>query len=113
MKVNQRDIVEVSFYTGRTAEIHPAIVVSNYGILEAEGFFYAVLLSTKNHFPEYTLEITPEMINKPRNQNKGYAVCHMIQLYTPDQIISRTGSTLKKEVFLKVIEKITNVIFSS
>ncbi len=111
MKVSQRDIVEVAFYTGKKPEPHPAIVVSNNAIFEAEGFFYVVLLSTKNHFFDFTFEITPEMINKPKNLRTGFAVCHMMQIYTPDQIISRTGSTLKSDVFKKVISKITEVIF--
>ena len=111
MKVNQRDIVEIAFFTGIRPEPHPAIIVSSNAIFEAEGFFYAVLLSTKNHFPDFTIEIDPQMVNNARNLRSGFAVCHMLQIYTPDQIISRTGSTLKKPAFQDVISKITEVIF--
>jgi isopenicillin N synthase-like dioxygenase len=55
MKINQRDIVEIAFYTGNKPEVHPAVVVSIDDIFEVEGFFYAVLLSTKNLFPDFTL----------------------------------------------------------
>jgi len=48
MTINQRDIIEVPFLN---AGPHPAIVVSTPGILLAEGFFYAVLMSTKNIYP--------------------------------------------------------------
>jgi hypothetical protein len=111
MTINQRDIVEIAFYTGNKPEPHPAVVISQNDIFEAEGFFYAVLLSTKNVFPEFTLEITPSMINSPRNQRTGYAVCHMIQQFYPEDVISRTGATLKLESFKKMTEKIKEVIF--
>ena len=67
MTIKQRDIVEIAFYTGNRPEPHPAVVISKNDIFEIEGFFYAILLSTKNLFPEFTLEITPQMINSPRN----------------------------------------------
>jgi len=54
MNIRQRDIVEIAFYTGGTPETHPATVVSVDEIFETEGFFYAILLSTKNIYPEFT-----------------------------------------------------------
>ncbi|HEY8780104.1 MAG TPA: type II toxin-antitoxin system PemK/MazF family toxin [Mucilaginibacter sp.] len=106
MTVHQRDIVEIAFYTGRTPQTHPALIVSTDEIFELEGFFYAILLSTKNIYPEFTLEITPLMINHPRNQRNGFAVCHMVQQFYPEDIITRTGSSLKTDTFKKVISKI-------
>ncbi|MES2275597.1 MAG: type II toxin-antitoxin system PemK/MazF family toxin [Bacteroidota bacterium] len=111
MIIHQKDIVEIAFYTGRKPEAHPAVIISNDEIFESEGFFYAVLLSTKNIFPEYTLEITPDMINKPKNDRTGYAVCHMLQQFYPEDIIGRTGATLKQIAFDKVVEKIKQVVF--
>ena len=111
MKINQRDIVEIAFYTGSKPEVHPAIVVSVDDIFEIEGFFYAVLLSTKNIFPDFTFEVTPNMISKPRNEKVGYAVCHMIQQFYPEDVVSRTGASLKLETFEQVITKIQNVVF--
>ena len=111
MIIKQRDIVEIAFYTGNKPEPHPAVVVSNDDIFEAEGFFYAILLSTKNIFPDFTLEITPSMINFPRNQRNGYAVCHMIQQFYPEDIITRTGATLKIDAFTKLTDKVKEVVF--
>jgi hypothetical protein len=111
MIIRQRDIVEIAFYTGNKPEPHPAVVISKDDIFEAEGFFYAILLSTKNVFPEFTIEITPGMINSPRNQRTGYAVCHMIQQFYPEDVITRTGATLKIDAFNKLIEKVKEVIF--
>jgi len=85
--------------------------VSTDEIFELEGFFYAILLSTKNVIPEYTFEITPSMINNPRNQRAGFAVCHMIQQFFPEDIITRTGSSLKIEAFEQVVNKAQEVVF--
>jgi hypothetical protein len=111
MKINQRDIVEIAFYTGNKPEVHPAIVVSIDDIFEVEGFFYAVLLSTKNIFPDFTFEVTPDMINKPRNERTGFAVCHMIQQFYPEDVVSRTGASLKLETFKQIVTKIQDVVF--
>lgn len=111
MTIKQRDIVEIAFYTGNRPEPHPTVIVSNDDIFQAEGFFYAILLSTKNHFPDYTLEVTPAMINSPRNNRNGYAVCHMIQQFYPEDIVTRTGASLKKNSFDELVEKIKEVIF--
>ena len=113
MNLHQRDIVEIAFYTGRKPEAHPAIVVSADDIFQTEGFFYAILLSTKNIYPDFTLEINPEMINNPRNQRIGYAVCHMIQQFYPEDIITRTGASLKIHSFQKVVSKVQDVIFGT
>ncbi|MEO6632375.1 MAG: type II toxin-antitoxin system PemK/MazF family toxin [Mucilaginibacter sp.] len=111
MIIRQRDIVEIAFYTGRKPETHPAIVVSTDEIFELEGFFYAILLSTKNIIPDFTLEINPTMINNPRNQRTGFAVCHMIQQFYLEDVVTRTGASLKAEIFRKVIDKAQQVIF--
>ena len=47
MNIHQRDITEVAFYTGRTRETLHAIIISVDDIFQVEGFFYAILLSTK------------------------------------------------------------------
>jgi hypothetical protein len=111
MIIRQRDIVELAFYTGKTPETHPAVVVSVDEIFEAEGFFYAILLSTKNILPDFTFEITPAMINNPRNQRIGFAVCHMVQQFYPEDVITRTGASLKKDIFIKVVKKVQEVVF--
>ncbi len=57
------------------------------------------------------MEIIPLMINSPRNQRTGYAVCHMIQQFYPEDIISRTGATLKLDTFEKLKDKVKEVVF--
>jgi len=113
MTLHQKDIVEIAFYTGRTPQTHPALIVSADEIFELEGFFYAILLSTKNIYPDFTFEITSLMINQPRNQRNGFAVCHMVQQFYPEDIVTRTGSTLNTDTFQKVIKKVQEVIFGT
>jgi hypothetical protein len=91
MNIHQRDIVEIAFYIGNKPETHPAIVISVDEIFEMEGFFYAILLSTKNIYPDFTFQITSDMINSPRNQ--------------------RTGASLKMDTFQKVVNKVQEVVF--
>lgn len=111
MNIRQRDIVEIAFYTGNKPEAHPAIVISVDEIFEMEGFFYAVLLSTKNIYPDFTFQITPDMINSPRNQRAGFAICHMLQQFYIEDVITRTASSLKIDAFQKVVNKVQQVVF--
>ncbi len=113
MIIHQRDIVEIAFYTGRKPETHPAIIVSVDEIFDTEGFFYAILLSTKNIYPDFTIEIKPEMINSPRNNRDGFAVCHMLQQFYPEDVITRTGASLKLDAFNAVLNKIQKTIFGT
>jgi hypothetical protein len=62
-------------------------------------------------FPEYTFEVTQDMINKPRNDRNGFAVCHMVQQFYQEDVITRTGASLKKDIFEKVIEHVKEIIF--
>ena len=71
-KVSQWEIIEVNFQMpdGRFLP-HPALVVSNDELFYDEEFFYAVLMTTKNYFPKYTIEIKPEMLSKAASR-QGY-----------------------------------------
>lgn len=51
------------------------------------------------------------MINNPRNQRTGFAVCHMVQQFYPEDVITRTGASLKLDVFKNVINKVQEVVF--
>ena len=57
MKVNQRDIVLLNFeLPNGSYKTHPALVISNQNVLEAEDIFYAVMISTKEYHDEFTFE---------------------------------------------------------
>lgn len=60
------EIVEVTFkFPGEGYKVHPALVISGSELQEDEhGMFYAVLISSKNHSPKYTLQLKDEWLSK-------------------------------------------------
>ena len=111
--VHQREIVEVSFrfLDGRNL-VHPALVISTDDLQEVEdGMFYAVLISSKNHHPQYTIEIKPEDIVGEPLSKQSYFVTHFIAYFTLSDITSRKRSILKKDKFNEVINTIIDNIF--
>ncbi len=91
MKVNQRDIVEVSFLLpNNNFKIHPALVISTDDLLEQESIFYAVMLSTKMISPDFIFEITPDMITYETTLI-SYAKCQLIQPFSEKEVLKKRG----------------------
>lgn len=67
-------------------------------------------MSTKNFFPKYTIEITPEMLTK-NTDKKGYFATHLIGQYTSDEILTKRNIFLKPEFRELVKNKIITSIF--
>jgi len=111
--VHQREIVEVSFrFLDGVERIHPALVVSTNDLQLAEdGMFYAVLISSKNIHPEYTIEINPEDILGGNMDKKSYFVTHFIAYFTLNDIVSRRNQFVKKDKFNAVVNTIIDNIF--
>ena len=54
MKYTQRDILEVSFmFPDGSFKPHPAVIVSNDELQEAEDFVYLALISSKDYNAQY------------------------------------------------------------
>lgn len=111
--VHQREIVEVSFrFLDGVDRIHPALVVSTDDLQQAEdGMFYAVLISSKNIHPEYTIEINPDDILGGNMDKKSYFVTHFIAYFTLNDIVSRRNQFVKKDKFNEVVNTIIDNIF--
>lgn len=92
---------------------HPALVVSLPDLQEKEaGLFYAVLISTKNHHPEYSIEIKPEdIINEFNLEKKSYFVTHIITYFLCRDVIQRKGAIVTKNKFNEVVDSVINNIF--
>jgi len=70
MRVQQRDIVEVNFeLPDGSFKNHPALVISNENVLEAEDIFYAVMISSKPFNDEFTFELNNDVLTKPLSKN--------------------------------------------
>jgi hypothetical protein len=88
---------------------HPVLVISTNDLFEDEEMFYGLLMSTKNIFPKYTVEIKPEWITKPLRN--GYFVTHMLNMFTMKDVMRQSNTFLKVEYYEPIRIKIINSIF--
>lgn len=103
-KVSQREIVEVPFDMpdGRVLP-HMALVLSTEDIQEIEdGLFYAVLISSKNHYPEYTIPIQNEWLNKPLSKN-SYFITHLVKDFNVEDVMGQYNNFIKKSAFDNIV----------
>lgn len=109
--VEQREIIEVPFVMPNGSILpHPALVISRDELQEDEdGMFYAVLISTKNHIPEYTIPIQEEWLNKPLGK-QSYFITHLVNMFNVEDVMSRNNRFVKKVYFDEVIDAIINNI---
>ena len=101
IRVHQREIVEVAY----------PMPISRDEIQDsADGLFYAGLISSKNHYPELTIPIKDEWLQKPLSK-KSYFVTHIIAPFTAEQVMNRYNNFIKSAYFEPLIDHIiSNVI---
>lgn len=111
-KVNPGEIVEVPFLLpGGEYKAHPALVVSPCRLQDDEdGLFYAILMSTKNHNPQYTIELKNEWLNKPMLR-QSYFVTHIMCFFKTSDVLSSHNVFVKSQYFDKILEKTFHSIF--
>ena len=102
-RVNQGEIVEVPFEMPDGSILpHPALVLSKEYLQDYEdGLFYAVLISTKNHYPELTIPIQDAWLNKPLTKS-SFFVTHIIDQF----------NFLKEYFFDYVVDEIIKNVIS-
>ena len=111
VQVHQREIVEVPF-TLQDGQIlpHPALVISCDELQNIEpGMFNAVLISTKNHYPELTIPIQIEWLSSPLSK-QSYFVTHIINQFNCDDVIGRRNCFLRQPHFDHVVDRIIATI---
>lgn len=110
-RVEQREIVEVPFVMPDGQVLpHPALVISRDELQEDEdGMFYAVLISSKNHIPEYTIPIQNEWLNKPLGK-QSYFITHLVNMFNVTDVMGRNNRFIKKMYFDRVIDTIIDNI---
>ncbi|MBR1504049.1 MAG: type II toxin-antitoxin system PemK/MazF family toxin [Prevotella sp.] len=111
-KVRPGEIVEVPFLLpGGEFKTHPALVVSPCRLQNDEdGLFYAVLISTKNHNPQYTIELKNDWLSKPMLR-QSYFVTHIMSFFKVSEVLSSHNVFLKAPYFDKVLGKTFYSIF--
>jgi hypothetical protein len=108
--VHQREILSLYYpIPGRGITTHPGIVISNDDLFLDEGFFYCVMMSTKDYNPQYILEITSEMVTK-QGRFPSFAKCQFISPFTVKDIEGRYGY-LRIEYFDILKNQIIKSIF--
>jgi mRNA-degrading endonuclease toxin of MazEF toxin-antitoxin module len=111
MKINQRDIINVEFmFPNGEIKTHYAIVVSNNELIEAEGFVYLALITSKDYNSEYYFKLSDDMILNFRFPKKSYVKCHILMV-TVDNILSPRVGTIKKAPFEQIKNRIIESIF--
>lgn len=110
MKVNQRDVVFLNFQLPNGQfKPHPAVIVSTDQLYEAESIYYAIMLSTKPHNPDFMVTLPPEAFNYSTDTT-SFAKCQLLLQVSDYDIIKRFGS-LKAQPFKEIIEKIRSTVF--
>ena len=110
MKCRQGDIIEINFHFPDVGfKPHFAIVVSNDELQEIEGYIYVVLISSKQHNPEYSYTLTKEM-SSYNFDKQSYVKCQILELSTSRDIIKRVGS-IKRTYLLEIQQKIIQNLF--
>lgn len=112
-KVHQREIVEVNFYfPGEGYKPHPALVVSSDDLHDAEeGMFYALLISSKNIHPDYTIEIKKEDLIGKELDKQSYFVTHFLSYFTLNDVSASRNTMVKVNKFDEVVQKCIDSIF--
>lgn len=91
-------------------KIHPALVISKEDLqLDEDGLLYALLISSKNYIPEYTVEIKSDWLSRPMDK-QSYFVTHILGMYNVDDVVQRKNCFLRQEAFNMVIDKMIDVI---
>ena len=106
-QVHQREIVEVPF-TLPDGQIlpHPALVLSCDDLQNVEpGMFYAVLISSKNHYPQLTIPIQSEWLSTPLSK-KSYFVTHIVSMFNTEDVIAHHSCFLRQPFFDEVVDRI-------
>ena len=111
-KVSQREIVEVSYQLpDGSIKPHMALVLSTEKLQLAEdGMFYAVLISSKNLNPEFTMEIRNEWLSKPLSK-QSYFVTHIVTYYRVDEVIQSFNNFVKQPYFDLLVNKVILSMF--
>lgn len=111
-RVSQREIVEVFYKTPEgIIKEHPALVLSTERLSNAEdGMFYAVLISTKNYLPEYTMRIENDWLYKPIAK-QSYFVTHIVTFFKLKDVIRSNNNFVRQVYFNRILSKVIDSLF--
>jgi hypothetical protein len=88
MKIQQRDIVELSFSLPQGPEHHPALVLSTDDAILAEGAFVAAMITSQKFDDEYFFPLIDDMITRPMSKPYREVRLHLVSLFKTSDVIS-------------------------
>lgn len=112
-RVRQREIVEVPFNMpdGRVL-VHMVLVLSKEELQDYEdGMFYGVLISSKNYYPELTIPVKSEWLNRPLSKD-SYFITHLVQQFNVDEVTTSYNLYIHSRFFEYVVDKIVENIIT-
>ncbi len=72
--------------------------------------FYAVLISSKNYHPQFTLEIKNEWLTRPMLKS-SFFITHFMTYFTPDDVTQSYRISVKSKYMDGIISKTIHSIF--
>lgn len=88
------------------------VVSANYLQDVEDGMFYAILISSKNHNPDLTIEIKNEWLNKPLSK-QSYFVTHIVAMFNTEDVVNRYNNYVKSKYFDSILEQAIQNLFYS
>lgn len=112
--ITQRQIVEVPFNLPQGVENHPLIVLSNNDIIENEGCFTGIMLTSRRYDDAYSFIIEDSMLSRPLSRDWCEARLHLVSLFRLDDVIRNRhpGTWLHKLDFEAMVREIVRSSFS-
>ena len=111
MKYSQSDIIEIAFpLPNGQFKVHPAVIISNRDVLDIEESYICLMLSTKEHNPEFIYTIQPNMLTY-QSDKVSFVKCQLVATVRENQIMKRFGS-LKSEYFNQLLKKLNISVYS-
>ena len=115
MALNRGDIIDVffEFPKVKNTTTHPAIIISNQEVYEADDGYICVIMTSSNYIDQFTFELTNEMLQKSNTKSFSQARCHMITFVHEKHIFDRyPKNTLKPNAVERLIAHLNEVSFS-
>ena len=110
MRYKQKDVVEINFMLPNfQLKPHLAVIVSNDELNEKEDFFYVVLISSKNYFPEYSYSLSEEMLTCELSK-KSFIKCQILTFDKESGVLRKVGR-MREPYFSEMVNKIITSIF--
>lgn len=113
--LSRGDIIDIHFEFPRMrgSKTHPAIIISNSDVYDAEEGYVCVIMTSREFTDKFTFQITDDMLQGKNNKTFSQARCQFVTFVHEDHIIDRYAkNTLKPNSVERLITHINNYTFA-